>query len=244
MDTKSKHPISMANTQSKDSSTAKAKEAAGKAAANFVKPGMILGIGTGSTVAYFITELAERVKQGLHFTAVVTSNRSAEQAQSLGIPLVDINTITSIDLTIDGADEIDPKNRMIKGGGGALLREKIVANVSKDMVVIIDQHKLVNHLGKFPLPLELVTFATPAIIHKINALGYHGTIRRTKEGKSFITDNGNVIYDINLDYPCMHPENDNEKLRSIPGVVETGFFFNLAKKVVIGYDDGHTEIRT
>lgn len=221
-----------------------AKAAAGKAAAELVQSGMLVGLGTGSTAYFFIESLSERCRHGLNITAVATSERSQTQAAESGIPLADINTITSIDLTVDGADEIDGRNRMIKGGGGALLREKIVACMSQELVIIVDESKLVEHLGQFPLPIEIVPFAQRATIQHLIKLGYRGSLRKTKAGHIYVTDNGNHIFDIHLPQPSMNPEKDNQRIRSIPGVVETGFFFNLATRVIIGYPDGHIEIRT
>lgn len=215
-----------------------AKKAAGNAAADFVKSGMIVGLGTGSTASYFIQSLIDRCRQGLKIKVVATSERSRKQAIDGGIPFCDIDTITSIDLTVDGADEIDHQKRMIKGGGGALLREKIIASISKEMVVIVDENKLVENLGAFPLPVEIVPFAYQAIIFQINSLGYSGTIRRNEKSEIYITDNGNYIFDIHFQELRFHPEIDQQKIKAIPGVIETGFFFNLAGRVLIGKSDG------
>ena len=214
------------------------KRAAGYAAAELVKDGMIVGIGTGSTVFFFIEKLIEKVGDGLIIKCVSSSNRSTEQAEEGGIAIVDAGEITEIDLTVDGADEIDPEGRMIKGGGGALLREKILASSSKEMVVIVDESKCVEKLGKFKLPVEIVPFAVESTIHRINKHGYLGTIREEK------TDNGNYIYDIHFESLRNDPEADHWKLIDIPGVVETGFFFNLAKKLIVGKTDGNIEEKT
>lgn len=215
-----------------------AKKAVGNAAADFVKSGMLVGLGTGSTASYFIQSLIERCRQGLKIEAVATSERSRQQAIEGGIPFCNIDTITSIDLAVDGADEIDHQKRMIKGGGGALLREKIIASISKEMVVIVDENKLVENLGAFPLPVEIVPFAHQAIIFKINSLGYSGAIRRNQKSEIYITDNGNYIFDIHFQELRDDPEADQQKIQAIPGVVETGFFFNLAGRVLIGRSDG------
>lgn len=219
----------------------KAKAAVGKASAELVQDGMVVGLGTGSTAVYFIDHLASRYHQGLKIQAVATSQRSYDQAKSLGIPLLDINALTHIDITIDGADEIDPKKRMIKGGGGALLREKIIAYMSQEMVVIVDENKVVPSLGAFPLPIEIVPFAFSATLHHINEMGYHGILRKTSE-RPYITDNGNFIYDVKLKYPCQDPEKVHADIRSIPGVVDTGFFFNLAGRVLVGNENGKVTI--
>jgi ribose 5-phosphate isomerase A len=221
----------------------KSKNNVGKAAAELVKDGMRLGLGTGSTAAYFITHLIERCQQGLKIQAVATSQQSWDQASAGGIPMIDINKVTSLDLTVDGADEIDGHKRMIKGGGGALLREKIIASISKEMVVIIDNSKEVQHLGKCALPVEIIPFAHHATIAQLKKLGYKGTLRKATKDQPFITDNNNYIFDIHLQQPCLNPENDDLKIRNVPGVVTTGFFFNLAGRVIVGFNDGHIEIR-
>jgi ribose 5-phosphate isomerase A len=217
-----------------------AKALAGQKAAEFVLPGMQIGLGTGSTAFYFIERLGLRCSEGLQIQAFTTSERSTLQAREAKIPLGDINEITALDLTVDGADEIDPHKRMVKGGGGALLREKIVASMSREMIIVVDESKLVKHLGAFPLPVELVPFAYRRTIFRLNSLGYHGVLRQSKQ-TLYLTDNGNYIYDIQLGYPCLDPEKEHEKIRSIPGVVETGFFFNLAGRVLIGRENGIVE---
>ncbi|MCB1109494.1 MAG: ribose 5-phosphate isomerase A [Chlamydiia bacterium] len=214
------------------------KKAAGIAAAELVKNGMLVGLGTGSTVFHFINRLIERVQEGLSIQVVSSSIRSENQAKEGGIPLADINTITAIDLTVDGADEITPEKWMIKGGGGALLREKILANTSREMVVIVDESKVVEKLGKHPLPVEILPFATHAILDKIRKLGYQGNLRQQNKDGPYVTDNGNHIYDIYFESLRDDPERDHEKLSRIPGVLETGFFFNLAGRVFIGKSDG------
>ncbi len=218
------------------------KKAVGEKAAELVKDGMLVGLGTGSTASYFINSLIERVQHGLKISAVSSSERSSEMARKGGIEVLDINTITTIDLTIDGADEIDPQNRMIKGGGGALVREKIVASSSKQMVVILDESKLVETLGCFGLPVEILSFGYTATIHKINNRGYSGQLRE-KDGKTYVTDNGNYIYDIHEPKQFANPENDHQILTLLPGVVDTGLFFNLPVRVLVGYKDGRVEFR-
>jgi len=220
-----------------------AKIAAAKAAVDCIEEGMLVGLGTGSTATYFIEALITRVKEtGLKIEAVATSSRSYEQAAAGGIPLLDVNDITRLDITVDGADEVDHQKRMIKGGGGALLREKIIASISREMVVIIDETKLVKHLGKFPLPVEITQFASKAIIKQIHNHGFQGELRRNKQGTLYTTDNGNYIIDIHLRYPCNEPERDHLTLNNIPGVVETGFFFNLAGRIFVGHPNGNVDI--
>lgn len=219
------------------------KEAVGNKAADFVKNHMIVGLGTGSTVYYFIKKLIKRVRAGLVIQAVSSSEHSSQLAHSGGIPMIDINMIEKIDLTVDGADEIDPQNRMIKGGGGALLREKILATLSDEMIAIVDHSKCVEKLGKRKLPLEILPFAIRGIIHKVQELGYAGEIRKHQDGSDYITDNGNLIYDITFSELRDHPEEDHAKLINIPGVLETGFFFNLAKRVIVSNEDQSVEVR-
>lgn len=220
-----------------------AKKAAGYAAAKFIQDGMLIGLGTGSTAFYFIEALIERCSTShLKISAVATSERSAQQAKAGGIPLYDINKVTSLDLTVDGADEIDHQKRMIKGGGGALLREKIVASISKEMVVVIDNNKLVEQLGVYPLPVEITPFAHQLTASRISKIGCHGTFRKDNTGNLYTTDNGNYIIDIAFPQGCQSPERIHTALKAIPGVIETGFFFNLAGRIVIGYPDGRVKI--
>lgn len=219
-----------------------AKEAAGRMAADLIKDGMLVGLGTGSTAAYFIDSLIERCRNGLKISAVATSERSEQQAREGGIPILDINSLTSLDIVIDGADEIDKQKRMIKGGGGALLREKIVANMAREMIVVVDDHKVVDKLGTFPLPVEIVAFAHEVTLNKIQTLGYSGVFRRQSNGNLYLTDNGNYIADIIFKQLPLSPEKDNDKIRSIPGVVETGFFFKLAGRVLVGHANGSVDI--
>ncbi len=169
------------------------KKSAGYAAATFVKEGMIVGLGTGSTATFFIDGLIDRCREGLKIQAVATSERSENKARTGHIPLIDINTLSFIDLTVDGADEIDHDKRMIKGGGGALLREKMIASMSHETVIVVDEHKLVRQLGKFPLPVEIVPFAYVATIHRIENLGYSGQFRVNAAGELYITDNGSTL---------------------------------------------------
>jgi len=214
------------------------RKKAGIAAIERIQEGMLIGLGTGLTVSHFIDQLIQRVAEGLQIQVVASSMQSLRQAKMGGIPLADINTITSIDITIDGANEINPQKQMIKGGGGALLREKILANISRELIIIVDESKLVEKLGKYPLPIEIVPFGKEAIIDKIKMLGFHGQIRTHEKNGPFETDNGNFIYDIYFDSLREDPESDHEKLIHIPGVLETGFFFNLVHTVFVGKSDG------
>jgi ribose 5-phosphate isomerase A len=216
----------------------KIKQQVGFAAAKLVKEGMLVGLGTGSTAICFIESLAKRCQEGLKITAVGTSVKSEELARQLKIPVISSQEVTSIDLTIDGADEIDPQMRLIKGGGGALLREKIIATSSKEMIVIADESKLVKNLGAFGLPIEIIPFCFNSSIKKLKDKGFEGTLRKYSNGSVYITDNHNYIFDIKFNPVTLNPESDYEKIRSIIGVVELGFFFNIAKKALIGFKDG------
>lgn len=219
-----------------------AKKAAGKAAADLVKDGMTIGLGTGSTALHFIKALIERCRLGLKIRAVSTSLRSQALAEQGGIPLADINTLTSLDLTIDGADEIDFSLQMIKGGGGALLREKIVAHMSKQMIVIVDESKVVKRLGHFPLPVEIVPFAYKVTLQFLEQMGYFPSLRLNNSETPYITDNGNYIADLKLPSPCIDPYGHDLKIRSLPGVVETGFFLGMANQLIIGLPTGECKI--
>ena len=222
-----------------------AKLAAAKEAAKFVKSGMTVGLGTGSTAQHFIKALAERIfQEHLNIQAVSSSISSTELAQSLGLIISDINAIQQIDLTVDGADEIDPQFRMIKGGGGSLFREKILAAMSQQVVIIVDQNKCVISLGKFPLAVEIVPFGYVSTVSRLERLGFEGSIRKRKNSSTpYLTDNGNYIFDIQLDSERKDPEQIEKTLKQQLGVVETGFFFNLATTVLIGHEDGTVEKR-
>ncbi len=214
------------------------KQELGKRAATFVEEGMLVGLGTGSTATFFIESLIERCRAGLKITAASSSVRSLEQAKAGGIPIIDSDQITALDLTIDGADEVDTQNRLIKGGGGALVREKILASSSKQIIIIVDETKLVPLLGKSALPVEIIPFAYRTTLAKIGRMGYEGNVRTNKDGSLYLTDNGNYIFDIHQPRGFSHPEQDHISLISLPGVVDTGFFFHLPSRVLVGHRDG------
>ena len=212
------------------------KRAAAEASLEGVADGMVLGLGTGSTAALMIEALGRRVQQGLRVVGIPTSERSAAQAAGLGIPLVDFSTHPQIDLTIDGADEVDPALNLIKGLGGALLREKIVAAASRRMTVIVDQAKLVPKLGRVRLPVEVVAFGWQATAAALRAAGADAVLRHA-EGGPYRTDGGNLILD------CAFPSIDDPaglaaKLKAVTGVVETGLFVGLATTIIVGTPDG------
>jgi ribose 5-phosphate isomerase A len=214
-----------------------AKRRAAGAALKLVTPGMRLGLGTGSTTAHFIDLLGAQVAQGLDVLCVPTSERTRAQAQSLAIPLSDFDALSELDMTVDGADEFDPQLRLIKGGGGALWREKIVASTSKRMIVIADSSKAVARLGKFPLPVEISRFGAEAtrlaIVKAAKECGCVGAValRKDKEGKTALSDGGNYLLDCAFGV-IPEPEKLAARLNAIPGVVEHGLFIGLAKAVI------------
>jgi ribose 5-phosphate isomerase A len=219
----------------------KCKKAAAEKASTFIKDGMIVGIGTGSTTFYFIEKLIQLCKEGLHIQAIASSEKTMEIARRGEIPLLDINSVKSLDIYVDGADEIDPEKRMIKGGGGALVREKISANMSKERIFIADESKLVTKLGRRSLPVEIIPFGSAATIHQLERLGYKGVLRLRNKAL-YITDNHNLIYDVHLS-DNIKPEMVHQQITAVPGVVDTGFFFNLAGRVIIGFLDGKVVVQ-
>lgn len=217
------------------------KRLAGTAAAQKVKSGMTVSLGTGSTAYYVVMELARRVKEeGLRIRCVSTSEATAKIARENGIEILDLNEVEHIDIALDGVDEIQPDFRSIKGGGGALLREKIAAGLSDEVWWVMDASKPVEVLGAFPLPVEVVTYGLDRIKNKLEALGYNPTLR-TKDGQPFVTDQGNRILDLHLP-SGVHPFDVAEKILLWPGVVETGCFAPICRGIFIGRDDG-VEVR-
>ncbi len=218
------------------------KEAAARASLRFVKSGQIVGLGTGSTAAYFIRLLGEQVKNGLKIRGIPTSDRSGEQAASLGIPLTTLDECPEIDVTVDGADEVDPELRLIKGGGGALLREKIVASATRQLVIIADETKRVPVLGRFPLPVEVIKFAQAVVQKKIEALGAMVSLRKEADGKLYLTDENNHILDCRFE---QIPDADSlaRQLSDMPGVVEHGLFIDMASIVLVASGKEIVELR-
>ena len=213
------------------------KQAAAREAVKLVEPGSIVGLGSGSTATYAIRFLAERVRQGLKITGIPTSQATQELATQLGIPLTTLEEHPQIDIDIDGADEVDPHLNLIKGGGGALLREKIIASASRRFVVVAESVKQVAHLGKFPLPVEVIPFAEVLIRKRIEALGAQVTRRNRSDGQPYVTDEGHHILDCNF-RKISDPAGLAQNLRAIPGVVEHGLFIGMAELALIGKDDG------
>jgi ribose 5-phosphate isomerase A len=218
------------------------KEAAARASLRFVKHGRVVGLGTGSTAKYFIQLLGEQVKNGLRIRGIPTSDRSGELAASLGIPLTTLDECPEIDVTVDGADEFDPQLRLIKGGGGALLREKIVASATRQLVIVADATKRVPVLGRFPLPVEVIKFAQAVVQKKIAALGAEVKLRQATDGKPYLTDENNHILDCHFG---QIPDADGlaRQLSDMPGVVEHGLFIGMASVVLVANGSEVVELR-
>lgn len=217
------------------------KQAAGIAAAQLVQTGMKLGLGTGTTVAFFLEALAARIeKEKLEVIGVATSVQTSDLATKLGIPISDLEHYPALDLVVDGADEVDPEFRLIKGGGGALLREKIVAAASDKVAIIIGTGKRVDRLGTtFLLPVEIIPFGYVTTRDYVaSTSGSTPYLRTTEEGQPFVTDNGNYILDCKFDEGIADPEKLHADLSQIPGVAEVGLFLNLCDIVFEGQDDG------
>ncbi len=218
------------------------KQIAGEKAVEYVKDGMVLGLGTGSTVYYTIVKLGEMVKEGLDIVGIPTSVQTERLARELGIRLSTLGEHPEIDLTIDGADEIDPNLNLIKGGGGALLREKIVASASKKEIIVADEGKLVGNLGeRFHLPVEVVPFSYAVVMRELEAMNLRPVLRK-KDGKTYLTDNGNYILDCRTGI-IEDPEKTETELNLVPGVVENGLFIKLTDMALIGTKKGVKEIR-
>jgi len=217
------------------------KQLAAEKAVSFLDNGMTIGLGTGSTAYWAIEKIGEKVKkEGWNIKAIATSVVSEEQARGLGIPIFDFSSIKSIDITIDGADEVDPKLQLIKGGGGALLREKIVAVNSKQVIIVADESKWVETLGKFPLPVEVVHFGWERTFDKLQMLGCEAK-RRMKGTTPYLTDNGNYIVDCAFG-EIKDPQLLQELVNAITGVVDNGLFIHIASKLVLGLNNGETRV--
>src|SRR3984885_9058182 len=223
------------------------KAAAARASLRFVHDGNIVGLGTGSTAAHAVRFLGERVRAGLKIRGVPTSVQTRDLASSVGIPLTTFDEIQSIglqpiDVTIDGADEFDAQLRLIKGGGGALLREKIIASASRQVVIIADSSKQVAMLGKFPLPVEVIPFAQSLVAARIAALGATVKLRKDAKGNPFVSDEGHHILDCSFgqipDPPALA-----RSLSDMPGIVEHGLFIGLATVVLVAKSENVTELR-
>ncbi|MBT2730377.1 ribose-5-phosphate isomerase RpiA [Bacillus sp. ISL-75] len=206
------------------------KKEVGEKAVDFVKEGMVVGLGTGSTVFYTISKLGKLVQQGFSIKGIPTSKQTEKLAINVGIPVVSLNEIDQIDLAIDGADEVNRDLDLIKGGGGALLREKIIAKAAKTFIVVTDSHKNVDTLGTFPLPIEVVPFGYKMTMKYIRELGGYPKLRE-KDGNPFLSDNGNYIIDSSFQ-EIKHTKELEKNLNLIPGVVDNGLFVGLADAVI------------
>jgi ribose 5-phosphate isomerase A len=219
----------------------KSKKLAAERAIEFIQDGQIVGLGTGSTARFAIEGIAAKVRDGFKVTGVPTSIATERMARGLGIPLTNLNEVPAIDITIDGADEVDGSMNMIKGGGGALTREKLVALASTKRVIIVDDRKLVSTLGEsWPVPVEVLEFAWTRSAMMLNALGCTSELRRIAD-KPFETDNGNYILDCRFG-PISDPAEMEKSIKLIPGVIECGLFVAIADVLVIGFDD-RVEVR-
>ena len=220
-----------------------AKALVARRAAKLVEDGMAVGLGTGSTATLFIRALGEQVRRGLRIRCVASSDASHELGLSLGIDVTTLDELPELDVYIDGADEVGPRLALIKGGGGALLREKIVASAAEKFIVVVDSTKVVEKLGKFPLPVEVVKMALPLVEPKLAALGLHPKQRRAASADGpYLTDEGNYI----LDCACgviENPEKTAAEIRAIVGVVEHGLFLRMAKLALVARDGGVEELR-
>lgn len=211
------------------------KKLAAAAAVKFVQEGSIVGLGTGSSASYAIQEIAALVKQGMQIQGVATSEHTAYLAESLGIPVLGFDEVHAIDITIDGADEFTTDRKLIKGGGGALFREKIVASMSKQEIIIADASKLVKQLGAFTIPIEVIPLATNYVLQELKLMGGSALLRK-KSGHLFVTDNGNHIID--ADFGLIdHPEALAKALNNIDGLLAHGIFIDLATKVIMADGD-------
>ncbi|WP_347550960.1 ribose-5-phosphate isomerase RpiA [Pseudalkalibacillus hwajinpoensis] len=216
------------------------KKLAGEKAAAYVQDGMVVGLGTGSTVYFTLLKLAERVKEGLMIKGIPTSKETEAIAIEHGIPLIALQDVSSIDLTIDGADELNDDLTLIKGGGGALLREKIIAYHSTHMIVVADSNKSVSKLGTFPLPVEIVPFGYNKTVQSLEKLGCRVVIRNNASSP-FLTDNGNYIVDCSFG-EIPYPSTLHDKINQIPGVVDNGLFIGYANKAIVGQENDITFI--
>lgn len=212
------------------------KKIVGIKAAEYIKDGMIVGLGTGSTAKYLVERVGELVKDGLKIQAVATSKATEEQARELGIPLLDVNEVEYLDIAIDGVDEIDKDFNATKGGGGALFREKIVASLSKEVIWIMDDSKLVDAIGDFPLPVEILPYGYKVTLKRLKDLGLN-PVMRLKNNELYVTDNGNYIADLHMSAP-VDVKDIKEKLDNTVGVLETGQFLNMCNRIIVGTDDG------
>jgi len=218
----------------------KEKQLAAARSVEFIEDGMTVGLGSGSTARYFVRELGERVRNGLKVRGIPTSHKTSKLAQEVGIPMIGFNEIRKLDVTVDGADEVDSDLNLIKGGGGALLREKIVASATERFIIVCDSRKPVDTLGTFPLPVEVVSFGWQLVADRIESLGCQVRMREKSPGKPFLTAQSNYILDCRFG-KISDPETLAVKLERMTGVVEHGLFVGLTDIVIVGKGD-KTEI--
>lgn len=214
--------------------SSQAKIAVAKYAAANIPSGILVGVGSGSTVKCFLEELAKVHRKGLQVVVATASLASERVAKALGIPSLPASEITLVDLLIDGADAVDPLGNMIKGGGGALLREKILAYSTTNYQILIDDTKLTDELHRLPLPIEISPFAYPSTLLRLQKQGFSPTLRKNEKQQFFVSDNGNYIADLLPGRPPRTPKDEDLCLKQIPGVLETGLFLALTKKILIG----------
>ena len=222
------------------------KRQAAREAVQQVEPGMMLGLGSGSTARRVLESIAERMDRGEldGIRGVPTSSDTREYAGELGIPLATLDDVTRLDLTLDGADEVDPELQLIKGLGGAFLWEKIVAAVTDRLVIVVDQTKLVDRLGtRSPVPVEVVSFGWRTLLAPIRALGAEPELRENRDGDAVITDGGHYILDCTFEAGIDDPWEVEAAFHALPGVVETGLFLNMAETVVVGTENGPRQLR-
>lgn len=219
------------------------KQTAARAAVELVQSGEVVGLGSGSTATHVVRFLAERIRnQGLKIVGIPTSQKTRKLAEQLNIPLTTLDENQQIDITLDGADEIDGDLNLIKGGGGALLREKVIASASRRLIIVADSTKMVTRLGKFPLPVEVIPFAQALIERRIRPLGAEVSLRRYAYDNPYVTDEGHHILDCSFG-EIAHPRELADTLRSFPGVVEHGLFIGMAERALVGKDDKVIELR-
>jgi len=222
-----------------------AVESAAASALELVRDGMRVGLGTGRGAAAFVARLADRVRSGLRVVGVPTSEATAAEARSLGIPLGALDDDEDLALTVDGADEVAPNLDLVKGFGGALVRERIVAMASRRQVILVGREKLVDRLGtRGRIPIEVVPFACPLVVRRVRALGLEPVVRLA-EGRQVVSDNGNLTLDCGIATPLADARAARvlaADLRAIPGVVDTGLFLGTAERVLVGHPDGHVDV--
>ena len=217
------------------------KQRAAAAAAELITDGMILGLGTGTTASYLLQILGERVRQGMRIQGVPTSEATRQLALAEGVPLTTLEEQPVLDLCLDGADEVDPELNLIKGGGGALLREKIVASAARERIIMVDVCKCVDYLGTFPVAVEVIPFGWEVTRRQLEQFGGVSNLRQ-REGKPFVTDQNHYIIDCNLSR-IKDASELNQQLNQLPGVVENGLFVDMTERLIIGSPDGITEKR-